>query len=300
MAWHYARYMDHIATAGKAEYPLPVFTNTWLVQPEDKAPGDYPSGCPEPLTIDIWKAGAPSIDINAPDIHLRNFTDWAERFHRPNNPLFVPESHGDAGGAANAFFGIGQHAAIGYSPFGIDNAEHCGEAQPGQHTPAPIDVAKLPLARAYALLAQMTPLIVEPKPKAPSPPYGSTRSSRRRTFALGNYIVNVAFSAPGAIRRRRWAMPWSSPSAPTSTIIAGHDSRSSSRRTRRDRKSRAWPTWRTGNFVNGRWLPGRKLDGDDVVLDYDQAGAAAKNQSGSGLIFGPDGPIHSACETLSV
>ena len=59
MAWNYARYMDHMAKAGKAEYPLPVFTNTWLVQPQDQVPGDYPSGCPEPLVIDIWKAGAP-------------------------------------------------------------------------------------------------------------------------------------------------------------------------------------------------------------------------------------------------
>ena len=64
MAWNYSRYMDRMAKAGKAEYPLPVFSNTWLVQPKDKEPGDYPSGCPEPLTIDIWKAGAPSIDIN--------------------------------------------------------------------------------------------------------------------------------------------------------------------------------------------------------------------------------------------
>ena len=32
------------------------------------------------------------------------------------------------------------------------------------------------------------------------------------------------------------------------------------------------------------------VNGDDVVLDYDQAGAAAQNQSGSGLIFRADGP----------
>jgi hypothetical protein len=32
------------------------------------------------------------------------------------------------------------------------------------------------------------------------------------------------------------------------------------------------------------------MNGDDVLLDYDQAGAAAKNQSGSGLMFGADGP----------
>jgi hypothetical protein len=45
-----------------------------------------------------------------------------------------------------------------------------------------------------------------------------------------------------------------------------------------------------GKFVKSRWVPGRILSGDDVLLDYDLAGAAAKNQSGSGLRFGGDGP----------
>ena len=45
-----------------------------------------------------------------------------------------------------------------------------------------------------------------------------------------------------------------------------------------------------GNFANGRWVPGRKLSGDDVLLNYDQAAATAAGQSGSGLRFGPEGP----------
>ena len=45
-----------------------------------------------------------------------------------------------------------------------------------------------------------------------------------------------------------------------------------------------------GRFVKGQWIAGRRLSGDDILLDYDLAGAAAKNQSGSGLRFGADGP----------
>ena len=41
MAWNYARYLGHMTEAGKAEYPIPVFANTWIVQPEDKGPGDW-------------------------------------------------------------------------------------------------------------------------------------------------------------------------------------------------------------------------------------------------------------------
>ena len=33
------------------------------------------------------------------------------------------------------------------------------------------------------------------------------------------------------------------------------------------------------------------MNGDDVLIDYNQAAAAANNQSGSGLMFGADGPV---------
>ena len=43
-------------------------------------------------------------------------------------------------------------------------------------------------------------------------------------------------------------------------------------------------------FVVGRWVPGRKMSGDDILLRYDIGAAAEENQSGSGLRFNPDGP----------
>jgi len=43
MAWNYSHYIGKVAEAGKAEYPVPMYVNAWIVQPEDKGPGDYPS-----------------------------------------------------------------------------------------------------------------------------------------------------------------------------------------------------------------------------------------------------------------
>ena len=290
MAWNYARYLEHMAKAGKAEYPLPVFTNTWLVQPKDQVPGDYPSGCPEPLVIDVWKAGAPAIDINAPDVHLRNFSDWAERFHRPNNPLFVPESYGDAGGAANAFFGIGQHAAIGYSPFGVNNGERWGEARPGSNTPASTELENLPLAKAYAMLAQMTPLILEAQAKGTIAAAWLNSQKEKQDISLGNYVVNVDIQ-----RSRRNPVPTLGYAivvcvGPDEYFVAGRDVQVLFTPNTPGPEIAGLARVETGKFVNGRWIPGRMVNGDDVVLEYDQAAAAAKNQSGSGLIFGPDGP----------
>jgi len=290
MAWNYARYMDHLAKAGKAELPIPVFSNTWLVQPEDQKPGDYPSGCPEPLVIDVWKAGAPAIDINAPDVHLRNFKDWAERFHRPNNPLFVPESYGDLGGAANAVYGIGEHAGIGYSPFGVNNGEKWGEVRPGSDTPVPTALADLPLARAYRVLAQMTPLIVEAQARGTIAAAWLNTQVPRRDIALGNYIVKVDLQ-----RNRRSPVPTVGYAlvvsvGPDEYFVVGRDVQITFAPNTPGPEIAGLARVETGDFENGQWVARRRVNGDDVVLDYDQAAAAAKNQSGSGLIFGADGP----------
>ena len=119
MGWNYARYLDQVAEAGKREYPIPMFVNAWLNAPADKGPGDYPSGGPQAHMHDIWRAGAPHLDMLCPDIYMPNFAELAARYSRSGNPLFVPESAGDIHGAANAFYAIGQYKAVGYSSMGI-------------------------------------------------------------------------------------------------------------------------------------------------------------------------------------
>jgi len=47
MAWHFARYAEAVAAAGKREYPLPMFVNAALIRPGHQ-PGQYPSAGPLP------------------------------------------------------------------------------------------------------------------------------------------------------------------------------------------------------------------------------------------------------------
>ena len=292
MAWHYARYMDHVTRAGKAEYPLPVYTNTWIVQPEDKGPGDYPSGGPEPLVLDIWKAGAPSIDLNAPDIYLPDFAGWCARFHRADNPLFVPESRGDAGGAANAFFAIGEHAAIGYSPFGIDNAGRLLVLRPDAGTPPPMELENLPLPRAYAVLAALTPLILEHQASGTIAAASLNLQHQTEHIPLGNYILNVD------LRRNRRDPSQVPPMGyglfiamgPDEYLVAGSDIQVTFTPNTPGPEIAGLAETEAGQYVDGKWVPGRRLNGDDVLLDYKLAEAAAANQSGSGLRFGPGAP----------
>ena len=141
MAWHYSSYVNTVAEAGKKAYNLPMFVNCWMPQPRPNPgkPGNYPSGGPVVSVLDVWKAGAPSIDILAPDIYGADFKDQVNNFHRADNPLFIPETSTTEGPASWAF---AEHNAICFSPFGIDTRGSV-------------------MAREYELLNQLMPLITQ-------------------------------------------------------------------------------------------------------------------------------------------
>ena len=143
-AWHYAHYVEEITAAGKAVYNLPMYVNAALIR-EGYLPGQYPSGGPLPHIMDIWKAGAPSIDFLSPDIYFANFAEWSGRYRRKDNPLFIPEARLTHQSAADAFYAIGQFDAIGFSPFSIESME----------------VSEHRLARGYDVLTQLAPVILE-------------------------------------------------------------------------------------------------------------------------------------------
>jgi hypothetical protein len=295
MAWNYSRYIGKVAEAGKAEYPVPMYVNTWIVQPEDKGPGDYPSGGPQDHNHDIWRAGGPQIDMLSPDIYLPNFTELADRYSRKGGPLFIPESSATVGGAANAFYAIGQHNGIGYSPMGIDQPQRLLGFRPGTGAAVatPTDLASLPFSRAYKVLAQLSPLILEAQQKGTIQAAWLSKSLlQMKDIELGGYTVNVN------LRRNRRA-PNIIPDVGFAIVIAsgqdefwvsGYDVQVTFLPKTPGPPIAGLAKVEEGRFENGNWVVTRLLAGDDCVLEYDQAKAAAANQSGSGLRFMDDGP----------
>ena len=117
MAWHYARAVERIASAGKEVYPLPMCVNAWLEQ-EPWIPGTYPSGGPQFKNHSIWQKAAPSIDLYAPDIYVPYYKAVCREYAGEGNPLFIPETRGEA---AFYLYAVGEHNAICFSPFGIED-----------------------------------------------------------------------------------------------------------------------------------------------------------------------------------
>jgi len=174
MAWHFARYINKVIEEGKAEYPIPMFVNAWLQQPNMAWPGTYPSGGPLPQVHDVWRAGAPSCDFFAPDIYIPQFEDTCRRWIRGSNPLFIPETGMNA---ANAFIAIGRYGAFGYSPFAIERTA-------GSDTP---------LAAAYRLLADLSPVILAHQGKDSMAVVRMNEGDAPQKITLGSYTLELHY-----------------------------------------------------------------------------------------------------------
>ena len=239
MGWNYACYVDKVAAAGKGEYDVPMFANAWLVAATDRGPGDYPSGGPQDHMHDIWRAAAPHIDMLCPDVYVPNFSEMAARFSRSGNTLFVPECAGDVHGAANAFYAIGQHNAVGYSTMGVGELQRLTAFRAGAAGPqAPTDVENLPLPLAYATLSQLAPLVLEHQAKGTIAAAWLLPDKPATEIKLGGYTLNVSLGG------------WGRRTAPDGSGRPGHDS-GCRPRVRRDRLRHLHGD-RTGRVPHGR------------------------------------------------
>jgi hypothetical protein len=138
MAWGYATYVDAVARAGAEVNPLPLFGNVWLDSevelPFDLAevglavaggmqPGIYPSGGPVARVAPLWAALAPALSFVGPDVYFGDFEEIFRTYRAVFGHLFLPEMRANAVGVSHMFRAIGEHRAIGASPFGVDAIE---------------------------------------------------------------------------------------------------------------------------------------------------------------------------------
>jgi hypothetical protein len=128
--YHQAKYVNEIVAAGKKEFAIPVYINVWLSYPPGELPErrisipgiQYPSGGAVQQWVGLWRALAPAIDAIAPDIY-GNDPDFVnsvlQAYHRPDNPLLVPEI-AKLDTFAKYFFAALGDGAVAVAPFGID------------------------------------------------------------------------------------------------------------------------------------------------------------------------------------
>jgi len=247
MAWHIARYVDRVAAAGQAEHPLPLFANAWLVQHDNQKAGEYPSGGPVSRMMDVWRLAAPHIALVAPDIYLPNFAAVCADYARPGNPLLIPEARRTEVAAANAFYAIGQHDALGFAPFGI-------EGMPADDL----------LGASYELLAHMMPVVAAH--------HGTGRmigilqgDEETQEAELGGYRLRVRFRGP----IEEGTPPGGGlviATADGEYIVAGLRFAVDFLPLRDAPQNVDFVALDEGTYHDGEWVQGRRLNGDEYRL----------------------------------
>lgn len=254
MAWYFARYVNRITELGKAEYPLPMFVNAALIRPGYQ-PGQYPSAGPLPHLMDVWRAGAPSIDFLSPDIYFQNFAEWTRRYHRSGNPLFIPEAMPGPFDSVNALYAIGQHDAIGFSPFSIESLD------------AETSTA---LTESYDLLTQLAPLVLDHQGKGVMAGFLPEGPEQRlpQQLRLGNYILNVSFDRPTSQTASVLSGGLVIAAGPDEYVFAG-----TGLTVTFEAAGVGDPggdplvgllSVEEGKYVSGKWIAGRRLNGDQT------------------------------------
>jgi hypothetical protein len=174
MAYYVGRFIGEVAKAGKAELNIPMYANAWLgPQPGQDYPGQWPSGGPVARVMDVYRASAPSLDLIAPDIYIEDFKGTCALYNRSGNPLFIPEARDQIG---NLFWAFGNHAALAWAPFGIEDLNPEGQ-----------------VSLAYRLLSEMLPQLAEWQAAGRVKAFLASDGEKPQPVSLGGY--KITFSA---------------------------------------------------------------------------------------------------------
>lgn len=269
MAYHIGRFVEEVAKAGKAELNIPMYVNAWLgPQPDQETPGKYPSGGPVARVIDVYHAAAPSVDLLAPDIYVRDFKGTCALYARSGNPLFIPEARDQVG---NLFWALGRHAAWGWSPFGIEDLNPQGQ-----------------VSQAYRMLSEMLPQLAEWQAAGKVSAVMASDGEPAQPASLGGYKITLAKpprpnapptsaatpaanELPGNVTANPRSMPDDMRpfalivnTAPDEFVFIGANGDPVFAVDSPGLARVAMSAKDEGRYEKGKWVPGRRLNGDEV------------------------------------
>ncbi len=253
MAWHFARYVEQVTEAGKSEYNIPAYVNAALIR-KGYQPGQYPSAGPLPHLMDVWRAGAPSIDFLSPDIYFPYFEEWCQKYHQSGNPLFIPEAKLEPEAAMKAFYAIGAHDGMGFSPFSIEQTQ---------------DVKNDPIHHVYNILSQLTPIILENQGQGNITGFIFDHNKKETDIILGGYnlhikhvfTLNYSPKAQDSIWQMTGGMIICTGEG--KYIVAGSGIVVTFEPMQKDGSLAGILSVDQGTFENGTWKQGRRMNGDE-------------------------------------
>lgn len=195
-AFHIATFINKIAAAGKAVYPLPMYANVWIRENYFQWPGEYPSGGPTSNMMDVWKAAARELFTLALDIYHQNvedFRDLCEKYNRTDNPLFIPEMGNGVHFARYQFYALADYNAIGIAPYGIDPF-HVSPHDKRDKTQ--LDAKFDEIAANYDIFQKAMPAIIDLQGTGHLKAVGEEEGLKERLVSFDHYDMMVQFGFP--------------------------------------------------------------------------------------------------------
>lgn len=272
-AYQYARYLDYLSAEGKKVYPLTTFTNASVFGIHSRGVS-LGNGCSIPDFFDLYAAGAPSLDILAPNSYMQEIDQICEAYSWKGNPILIPES---TFSALRGLYVIGEWDAIAFSPFGIDSDAAGASEGLSERQKAFFD--------CYNLLAQMNPLICEHLGKESMRAVYLYKGHESETLQMGDYTITCSFGRKGFDIGAMMAAglggdPDGSPAAseesrfeaaalfiqtsPDAFYMVGDGVNAAfSLKEEKAKRFCGYDTIYEGEFVNGQFIPGRLLNGDE-------------------------------------
>jgi len=252
MAWHYAIFVEELAKAGKKEHDIPMFVNAALIR-EGYEPGQYPSGGPLPHLMDVWRAGAPSIDFISPDIYFPDIEEWCRKYDQKGNPFFIPEARREGEAGMKAFYVFGNHNTMGFSPFSIESTDNPEEDLIG---------------KSYDIICQLVSLILENQGKEKMAGILLDHNKKQEEIVLGGYklMVKHDFTLGWSPKAKNETWPLSGVLiiniAPGEFYVAGSGIVINFKTTKDDNSKAGIARMDEGEIRDGKWISGRSMNGD--------------------------------------
>ena len=201
-----------------------------------------------------------------------------QAYTQSGNPLFIPETRGGEFGAANSIIAIGNYNAIGFSPFGIDGRFE----DPSGGIPS-----------AYKALQQLSPFILKSESLKQMISVSLDTGKKNNKVTLGNYQVDCNLQAgfpsfgnsPFASGNSSLGYAIIVQTGKDEFFVAGKNIslQFSLKDSKENITAIEWAE--EGNFDNGVWMPGRRMNGDQIMVNYSFSDLFKEGKSGNGLKF---------------
>jgi hypothetical protein len=156
----------------------------------------------------------------------------------------MPETRGGEAGAANVFYAIGEEAGMGFSPFGIEDEKD----------------SKGALSESYHAIDSVAPMILEHQGAGDLHGFVLDRSHSSVDFTVAGYTLHVTLDEIfGEHAQNGFGLIF--PSGPDEFTGVGKGFRVEF--TPRSGQHAGVGAVDEGSFVDGKWVAGRRLNGDE-------------------------------------